>query len=44
VEGQADFVVSGDQDLLVLAKVEGIRIVTPRRFLEILETHQTALH
>jgi len=40
VEGQADFVVSGDQDLLVLGVYEGIRVVAPRRFLEILRRHE----
>lgn len=40
VEGQADFVVSGDQDLLVLGGHEGIRVVAPRRFLEILRRHE----
>jgi predicted nucleic acid-binding protein len=29
--------VSGDQDLLVLDEYEGIQVVTPRRFVEILE-------
>ena len=36
VEGEADYIVSGDQDLLVLSEYEGIQIVTPRRFVEIL--------
>jgi putative PIN family toxin of toxin-antitoxin system len=35
-EGEADVIVSGDQDLLVLDEYEGIRVVTPRRFVEIL--------
>jgi hypothetical protein len=35
-EGRADYIVSGDQDLLVLGEYEGIRIVTPRQFVEIL--------
>lgn len=34
VAGQADILVSGDQDLLVLQTVEQIPIVTPRIFLE----------
>lgn len=33
-EGRADYLVSGDQDLLVLDEYEGIRVVTPRRFAE----------
>ena len=36
VEGNADYVVSGDQDLLVLDAYQGCRTVTPRQFLEIL--------
>ena len=36
-EGEADYIVSGDQDLLVLSEYEGIQVVTPRRFMEILE-------
>ncbi len=36
VEGEADYIVSGDEDLLVLRAYEGTEIVTPRRFLQIL--------
>ena len=36
-EGEADTIVSGDQDLLVLNEYDRIQVVTPRRFLEILE-------
>jgi len=39
VEGKADYVVSGDQDLLALGEYEGIQVVTPRRFMEIVESH-----
>jgi uncharacterized protein len=35
VGGKADYLVSGDQDLLVLEVYEGIRIVTPAQFLSI---------
>ncbi len=35
-EGGADYIVSGDQDLLVLGEYEGIRVVSPRQFAEIL--------
>jgi putative PIN family toxin of toxin-antitoxin system len=35
-EGNADYVVSGDQDLLVLGEYESIRVVTPRRSVEVL--------
>lgn len=37
VEGEADYVVTGDPHLQDLKIYEGIRIVTPREFLEILE-------
>ena len=37
VAGNADYVVSGDQDLLVLKKFEQVRFVTPRAFLEALD-------
>ena len=36
VEGEADYIVSGDQDLLAIDQQEGIQVVPPRRFLEIL--------
>jgi hypothetical protein len=36
IEGKADYIVSGDQDLLALGEYEGIQVVTPRRFVEIL--------
>lgn len=32
--GKADFIITGDEDLLVLRKHEGIPIVTPRQWLE----------
>jgi uncharacterized protein len=34
ISGCAKFIISGDQDLLVLASVEGIPIVSPRDFLD----------
>lgn len=34
--GNADFIVSGDKDLLVLEQVNGVRIVTPAEFLAVL--------
>jgi len=37
VEGRATFVVTGDADLLDLREHGGVRIVTPREFLEVLE-------
>jgi len=36
IEGRAGFVVAGDSDLLDLKEYEGIRIVSPRTFLELL--------
>lgn len=36
VEGRADYVVTGDKDLLVLAEFDGIAIVLPKAFLEVL--------
>ena len=32
--GNADFIVTGDDDLLTLKSVEGISIITPREFLQ----------
>ena len=36
VEGEADYIVSGDQDLLTLGEFRGVQVVTPREFVEIL--------
>jgi predicted nucleic acid-binding protein len=36
LEGEADYIVSGDRDLLDLGSYEGIGIITPARFLAIL--------
>jgi hypothetical protein len=36
IEGLATFVVTGDPDLLTLKQHEGVRIVTPRAFLDLL--------
>lgn len=36
VEAKADYIVTGDDDLLVFKEYEDIKIVTPRGFLEIL--------
>jgi uncharacterized protein len=41
VVGQANYLVSGDDDLLVLGKVEGVRIVRPAEFLELLQQRRT---
>ena len=38
IEGRAGFVVAGDSDLLDLKEYDGIRIVSPRMFLNILGT------
>jgi len=37
VEAKADYIVTGDEDLLDLKEYEGIKIVTPRQFLKILK-------
>lgn len=37
LDGRADFIVSGDGHLLELEEVDGVRIVTPRRFLDLLD-------
>jgi predicted nucleic acid-binding protein len=36
VEGRADLIVSGDEDLLALGNYEGIQVVTPAQFVEML--------
>lgn len=38
VEGHADYVVSGDQDLLALERFRGVPIITPAAFAVILRT------
>lgn len=38
--GNADYIVTGDRDLLVLGEFEGIQIVTPEQFLQILDEIQ----
>ena len=35
--GKADVIVTGDDDLLVLKTFRGIRILSPRQFLELLD-------
>jgi uncharacterized protein len=35
--GKADVIVTGDDDLLVLKEFRGIRILSPRKFLELLD-------
>lgn len=41
LDGRADFIVSGDRHLVDLEEVEGIRIVTPRQFLDLLDSTET---
>jgi putative PIN family toxin of toxin-antitoxin system len=36
--GEADYLVTGDKDLLVLKQVDTVKIVTSREFLSILKT------
>jgi predicted nucleic acid-binding protein len=38
VVGEADYLVTGDDDLLVLGEVAGVKIVTPRQFLTVLDS------
>jgi putative PIN family toxin of toxin-antitoxin system len=38
LEANADVIVSGDNDLLTLGTFEGIRIMNPRQFLELLDS------
>ena len=37
MEGCADYIVTGDNDLLILGEYEGIQILTPRALLELLD-------
>jgi putative PIN family toxin of toxin-antitoxin system len=37
IAGKADVIVTGDEDLLVLRKFGGIKILSPRQFLELLD-------
>ncbi|MBN1656967.1 MAG: putative toxin-antitoxin system toxin component, PIN family [Anaerolineae bacterium] len=39
VLGEVDYLVSGDQDLLVLEEYEGVKVTTPGEFVEILNFH-----
>jgi len=39
VVGEADYLVTGDKDLLVLEKIEGVAIVSPAAFAERLAKH-----
>ena len=41
VDGQADYVVTGDMDLLTLRQFQAIKIVTPNYFLQILAASAT---
>lgn len=34
IDGKADFLITGDKDLLVLAKIENTRIITMSEYLE----------
>ena len=40
VAGQADCIISGDEDLLVLTEYSGIPILTPRQWLEKQDRHE----
>jgi putative PIN family toxin of toxin-antitoxin system len=41
VEGEADYIVSGDENLLSLENFQGTEILTPRAFLEVLTRQST---
>ena len=41
IAGRATFLVTGDPDLLTVRQYEGVRIVTPRSFLDIIGVHRT---
>ena len=43
VEGNVDYLVSGDQDLLVLKRYEGVEVITPREFLEFMEEERRSI-
>lgn len=40
IEAQAEYIITGDDDLLELKAYEGIKIVTPREFIEILSKNK----
>lgn len=40
VEAKADYIITGDKDLLVFKVYEGIKIITPREFLKILSKNK----
>lgn len=42
LSGKADFIVSGDNDLLTLKEFKGIRILNPSEFKEVLEKYGSA--
>lgn len=37
ITGNVDYIITGDDDLLVLKKFNGIKIITPKEYLEIIE-------
>lgn len=37
VAARAEYLVTGDDDMLVVAEYQGIRIISPRQFLDLLE-------
>lgn len=40
VEGRADYIVSGDKHLLQINEYDGIHILTPRQFLDVLKNNK----
>lgn len=43
VEGEADYIVSGDSDLVELREYEGTLILTPRQFMAVLDEEEARL-
>jgi uncharacterized protein len=39
ISGKAKYLISGDQDLLVLGNVMRVQIITPRKFLDVLKSN-----
>ena len=38
LSGGADYIISGDQDLIILKEFHGIKLLSPREFLTIIES------
>ncbi len=42
-EGEANYLISGDQDLLTLGEYEGIQVLTPRQYVQIIAKPGTSV-